>query len=380
MVKCWRGLGYEVEHIGGGDLDKTVNTAEDDIKAKVVFHQKWYRRLAFMSPFVQSYSEHRDICRNRLMFDKLLSLVNQNRPDVIWERSSRLSDAGLRVASETGIPFVLEWKDHIIPYSVSLYHRKAVDVESRKNSLADYIVVESEKLKEDLSREGVEKDKILVAHNAINPEEFKADRDEGQRYRQELGIKEGQVLIGYLGSYAFYHDTARLVLAAEILRSRGEVSIKILMVGAGKEYAHTLQLAEERNLSGSMIIMKPWVAKEDVPKVLSALDIAVLPGCTDIICPIKVQEYMALELATVVPDYSCNREVITEGQTGMLFGPKDEESLAEKLSILAGDSGLRAAMGKQARQEVLQRFTWEKTWGKALQVVMYRMNKCVQRH
>jgi len=96
----------------------------------------------------------------------------------------------------------------------------------------------------------------------------------------------------------------------------------------------------------------------------------VLPGSIELICPIKVQEYMAMELATVVPDYPCNREVIREGQTGMFFEPGNEESLADKLSMLARDNTLRATLGKQARQEVLRRFTWKKTWGKALSEII----------
>ena len=374
LVRCWRELGYEVEHFCGGDLYESSNTLEDDIKAKQDYHQKWYRKLRFMSPFVQSCSEMRDLAHNRRMFGRLRAMVERDKPDIIWERASRLSSAGLTIARMYGIPFVHEWKDHLVPYSFPLYHRRAVNLEKRKNQEADYIVVESDKVKEDLAQEGVDISKILVAHNAVSPEEFQIDTAGRQEYRRRLGIREDEVLIGYLGSYAFYHDMVRLVLAAEILRKQGKACIKILMVGTGKEYEETHRLAEKRNLLGSTVIMEPWVPAETVPKVLSALDVAVLPGSTDIICPIKIQEYMAMELATVVPDYPCNREVITEGQTGLLFEPKNEQSLAGKLSLLAKDTKTRVTLGKNARQEVLRRFTWEKTWGKALQEIMHRIN------
>ena len=44
------------------------------------------------------------------------------------------------------------------------------------------------------------------------------------------------------------------------------------------------------------------------------------------------------------------------------------------VSLLAKDTKTRADLGRQARQEVLRRFTWEKTWGKALQEIMHRIN------
>jgi glycosyltransferase involved in cell wall biosynthesis len=235
--------------------------------------------------------------------------------------------------------------------------------------------VVSEKLKDDLAQEGVSHDKILVAYNAVGPQEFRNNLAARQEHRAELGIGTNEVLIGYLGSYAFYHDMIRLVLVADILKYHKELSIKILMVGTGKQYEETRRLAERQNLLNTMIIMKPWVPKEMVPRILSALDVAVLPGCTGgIICPIKVQEYMAMGLATVIPDYSCNREVITERQTGMLFEPKNEQSLADKLLLLLKDGKLRAVLGKNAREEVFRHFTWERTWGKALQEIMRRIN------
>jgi glycosyltransferase involved in cell wall biosynthesis len=372
VVKCWRSLGYQVDHICGGDLYGSPVSLEADIKSKTQYYKKWYRQVSFMSPLVQTLSEWKNIRHDSLMFTTLDSCVKQQKPDLIWERNCRLSSSGLRIARKIGVPYVLEWKDNLIPYSVSWFHRRVVKLEEKKNREADFVVVESEKLKDDLGREGVDTRKILVAHNAVNPEEFRTDLKQRQEYRRELGIADGEVLVGYLGSYAFYHDMIRLVLAADILKNKKEIPIKVLMVGQGKQYPEARELAEKRNLLDTRVIMKPWVPSATVPKVLSALDIAVLPGCLDIICPIKVQEYMAQELPSVIPDYPCNREVITDGQTGMLFDPKDEKSLADKLIQLAENRELRIAIGKQAREEVIRRFTWEKTWGKALKEILHR--------
>jgi glycosyltransferase involved in cell wall biosynthesis len=322
---------------------------------------------------VNSYSEILDIRQNQKMVQYINSVVKSFHPDIIWARSYRLQSAGLSVAKLKSTPYVHEWTDHLIPYSISLYHHKAVEIEKHKNQQADYIVVVSKKLREDLAQEGMNRDKILVTYNAVDPQVFQSNLADRQEYRAELGIGADEVLIGYLGSYAFYHDMIRLVLAADILRGCKKPPIKILMVGTGEQYGETLQLAEKQNLLNSTVIMKPWVPKETVPKILPSLDIAVLPGCTDIICPIKVQEYMASELAVVVPDYLCNREVVTEGQTGVFFEPKNEKSLADKLLLLARDSRMRATLGKNAREEALRRFTWEQTWGKALQEIMRRI-------
>jgi glycosyltransferase involved in cell wall biosynthesis len=79
---------------------------------------------------------------------------------------------------------------------------------------------------------------------------------------------------------------------------------------------------------------------------------------------------MAAELATVAPDYACNREVIKDGDTGILFEPKNQTDLAEKIIVLARNSELRKRMGQQAREVMIKQFSWETTRGSALKTVI----------
>jgi glycosyltransferase involved in cell wall biosynthesis len=64
--------------------------------------------------------------------------------------------------------------------------------------------------------------------------------------------------------------------------------------------------------------------------------------------------------------------VLRDGETGMLFKPKDESALAKKIAILAADQKLREAIGRRAREEVIRRLSWEATWGAALETVLER--------
>jgi glycosyltransferase involved in cell wall biosynthesis len=302
----------------------------------------------------------------------LEGLCRSFKPAIIWERSCRLHRAGLDVARRIGVPYVLEWKDNIAAYWLSAYRNRARRMERHKNQKADFIVTESEVLRSDLMKEGIDGEKILVAQNAADTDRFRQDSVLRERTRHNLDVAEDTVLVGYLGSYAWYHDAGRLVKAMDVLRKRGNADVRCLMVGAGREYDQTRRLAEKRGLLKSTVVMKPGVPKDEVPGILAALDIAVLPGSTHIICPIKIQEYMASALATIAPDYPCNREVIRDGDTGVLFPPKNEWALADKIAMLAQDSDLRRTMGYDARLEVERRLTWERTWGAALEAILKR--------
>lgn len=363
-------MGHDVLHVCGGDILVGAGEGRTPEYGAVSFHRQWYRRTGILEPLVRSISEWRDIQHDEAMVRHLGTVCHTFKPDLIWERSCRLHCAGLLTARRLGVRYVLEWKDNIASYALSFYRHRARVMERNKNREADFIVTESHVARTHLIRKGIDRSKILVAQNAVDPRQFRRDSNAGQRTRAELGIEPGTVLAGYLGSYAWYHDTGRLVKAMNLLRQRGGTNVRCLMVGAGKEYDIIRQLAERLGLLDAEIIMKPGVPKDDVPGILSALDIAVLPGSTDIICPIKIQEYMACELPSVVPDYACNREVLRDGETGMLFKPKDEEALAEKIAKLAADPSLRLRLGRQAREDVERRFTWKKTWGSALETIL----------
>ncbi len=327
-------------------------------------------------PFVTSVSEFRDIRHDKLMRSQLQDECKNWIPDVVWERSSRLHCAGESIARRYNVPYVLEWKDHLVDYRFSLFRSYALRLEARKCRIADYIVVESEVLRATLERDGIDPGKILVAHNAVRTDEFSRSSDWREKFRNRLSVDADTVLVGYLGSYAFYHDTQRLVLAANLVRKKeGQKKIRILMMGAGKEYSDCRRLAEELGLLDDMLILEPGVPKQEVPEVLAALDIAVLPGSTDIICPIKVQEYMAAELPVVIPDYACNREVVEGGRTGSLFAPGDEEALAGEICALAENAEIRRKFGTAARREMQRRFTWEETWGSALQRILTKSSR-----
>jgi glycosyltransferase involved in cell wall biosynthesis len=293
------------------------------------------------------------------------------RPDVIIERSARLITAGQVCAQQYGIPYVLEWLDHIVPYRLSLYQRRALSCERQKVANADFIIVVSNYLKKQMQEHGVDPRKIVIAHNAVDTEEFRKDAASRIEVRRKLGIADDEMLAGYLGSYAFYHDAKRLVLAADILRRYKCHKLRILMMGDGGNYNECYTLARKLGLTSSpQLVVKPRVPKEEVPGILSAMDVAVLPGSTDIICPIKVQEYMASELPTVLPDYPANREVIKHGETGLFFTPGNELSLADCLLSLGKDPIGSRKMGEKARVIVKSRFTWGSTWGRMLVEVL----------
>lgn len=353
----------KVEMFCGGDY-----TGRSPVAAAGHPSAKSAARRGFFKDFlINTGSELRDLRNDRKVFKALTA--RGEKPACVIERSARFCWAGLRYAKKNRLPYVLEWKDHLLDYRCSLFKRWAANVEKRKVEQADYILVESEVLKKQLTGENCPAEKIIVTYNAVNPQEFAKNERQGVETRRRIGIPEDALVVGYCGSYAFYHDSARMILAAEKLAQRGLKQVKWLLVGSGRDYEQCRRMAAERGLLDSCVFMIPRVPKEEVPKYLAAFDVAILPGSTDIICPIKVMEYMAAETVVMVPDYECNREVVTP-DTGILFTPFSETGIADAVEELLKHPERIRRLGQAARERVCRHFTWDKTYGQALSRIL----------
>lgn len=363
----------EVDLICGGDLQggKGYNNLEHKIESIGDYHQKWYRRNKLMRFFVISYSELKDIVHSLITY-RVIKKRNIAY-GLVWERSSRLHWAGILYAKRHSIPCVLEWKDHLIDYKYSLFKPIAVFVENWKNKNADFISVESKKIKHILISQGIDEKKIYVTYNAVNPNEFSKNIQLGLSIRKQLGIDNSVLLVGYVGSYAFYHDTIRIIKAAKLLKDRNDVNIKWLLIGDGKDRKECEKSAIELGLLNKEIFMLPFQSKEKIPGFLSAMDVTILPGSTDIICPIKVMEYMAAKSVVLVPNYECNREIIQDGYNGLLFTPYDENSIVSQLIKISSNKQLCEQLGENARQTVLKKLVWDKTYGAVLKEIICKI-------
>ena len=266
---------------------------------------------------------------------------------------------------------MLEWKDNLIPYKYSFFIWYARYIEKVKVKKSDFIVVESIVLKNMLiEKYSLNKTKIHVSLNAVNSTEFTdiINSTETNKWKDKFSNPK-KIIVSYLGSFAFYHNCKLLVEAAKVL-SNINPNIGILMVGDGKHKKECESLANQYGLINNTILFLPPVLKSEVPIILKASDICVLPGSTDIICPIKIMEYMASGRATVAPNYACNKEVIKQNETGILFDADNINSLVNVIHKLAEDSALRNKIGDNGQKYAVDYLSWKKTWGNTLKNIL----------
>jgi phosphatidylinositol alpha 1,6-mannosyltransferase len=103
---------------------------------------------------------------------------------------------------------------------------------------------------------------------------------------------------------------------------------------------------------------------EELAATYASLDIFVHSGPHETFGN-TLQEAAASGLPVVAPAAGGPLDLVADGETGFLAGPDDAQALANAVSKLAGDPGLRAAQGKVARRRILAR-TWAAAGGELI--------------
>jgi glycosyltransferase involved in cell wall biosynthesis len=87
--------------------------------------------------------------------------------------------------------------------------------------------------------------------------------------------------------------------------------------------------------------------RSDVEDVYAACDVYVLASHREGF-PRSAMEAAAMGLPVVATDIRGCRQVVEHGSTGLLVPPRSAAGLTDAVARLAGDPGLRAAMGRAA--------------------------------
>jgi type III pantothenate kinase len=98
--------------------------------------------------------------------------------------------------------------------------------------------------------------------------------------------------------------------------------------------------------------------RDDVPALLAASDIVVMPSVNDPF-PLALIEAMAAGAAVVATDSGGHAEAIEDGVTGLLVPPRDPSALAAAVARLAWDVLFRGNLAAAARRSAVERFSPE---------------------
>lgn len=300
----------------------------------------------------------------------LCELAEEIRPSVLHPTTNYMNaQAALAVRDRVGIPTVYEVRGFLEETWLTMRGEESVEseqirmvraVETRCMEEADAVVTLSQSMAAEIAYRGVNKHKITVVPNAVDPEEFQPGHAE-PGLRERLGLREQEIVIGYVSSLVRYEGLQFLLEAiAHLLSIRGEV--RGLVVGEGPERRHLENQAAELGVGGS-VIFTGRVPYRDILSYYGAIDIFVVPRTGARVCqlvsPLKPLEAMAMECPIVVSDVPPLRELVECG-AGKAFTPEDSGDLARTLLPLIENGALRRELGSNGRKWIMEERTWRK--------------------
>lgn len=195
----------------------------------------------------------------------------------------------------------------------------------------------------------------------IDTNVFQRDVLEREKIRNDFGIGDTEILIGYAGSLWYVEGVPFLLKAFGNLVKRHE-NIKLIVIGGmnvpGSD--NVSLFIEELGIKERAILI-PQQPHELIPKYLSACDIACSPKIDCEINraanPIKIYEYMSMGLPTVVSAVGEISNVIENGVNGFLVKPGDEDDLERTLEYVIQNMDSTEEVGKRARAVVIKNYS-----------------------
>ena len=283
---------------------------------------------------------------------RMAHLFRKLRPDIVHTRNWTCIDAiiGARLA---GVPVVIQGE----------HGRDAADPEGRNprrkqvRRILSPFVTEFVTVSRDLARWLVEQvrvpaQKVRTIYNGVDTGRF----SQGDRAtaRQRLGIPEDWAVAGTVGRLDPVKDQVGLIRAFAQTENTGKSALVI--VGDGPSRGQLEAVLKELGVGERVRLLGE---RDDIPAILRALDVFVLPSLGEGISN-SILEAMATGLPVIATRVGGNGELVQDGITGRLIESRHPQVLAEALAAYLGDPARARAHGAAGRERAVDEFGLER--------------------
>lgn len=356
VLNIYRDQGFTpiVVLTGEGDLAEVME--KEGFKVRIqnlgILRRKYVNPKGLINRFQKNYKAYRFL--DRLHREFQFELVYSNTLAVIvgayWAKRNRLTHI---------------WHIHEILLGPSILVRLLSKIMDQSTP---FPIVVSEAVKKHW------KDKFKVArpeviYNGISYDDYLLPYANA---KSELGLSEEKKVITMVGrinpgkGQLFFLEIAKKILMEF-------PQVHFLLVGdpfPGYESIHEemKSVIRENNLQDSISDLG---FRKDIPKILAATDVFVLPSILPDSFPTVILEAMASGLPVVATRSGGAEEMVNDGETGYLIPIGDVERGVEAISKLLSDDNLLKSFGEAGRHKVLNEYNFD-TFKRKLQNHLWR--------
>lgn len=274
--------------------------------------------------------------------------------DIVHANSIR---AGMAVCAAGGPPAVVQIRDCLPPGRAAALSQGFID---RRAAL---VLPNSEFTGRCFRRDGG-RSPIRVLHSPVDLDRFDPSRITREEARARLDLAPDTPVVAVLAQITPWKGQEDAIRLVARLRD-GFPGIRLLLVGSAKFVSGATRYDNVTYKDGLESLVRELALddavrfvgeREDVPEVLAALDVLLVPSWEE---PFgrTVVEGMAMGVPVMATAVGGPAESLRDGVDGFLLPPRDPDAWVGPATRLLGDAGLRARMGAAGRVRAAEQFS-----------------------
>jgi glycosyltransferase involved in cell wall biosynthesis len=247
-----------------------------------------------------------------------------------------------------------------------------VALEKKGAKEADIVITVSEAMMRELVSLGTNPEKIRVCYHGVDAAFFDPDRADPSRLmelRRMYGFAEDDIVVLFMGRLEPVKGVVQLISALSEVRAE-HPTVKLLIIGKGslEEYVRL-----EADRLGGITLNTDFLDADDKLHTYALADLCVFPSLYEPF-GIVALEAAAMGRASVVGAAGTSglAEIVenpaTVRPTGVHVNARNPTDIAWGINLALRDSVRLKSWGKNARQRVLDKFTWQKAAEQTLQI------------
>lgn len=208
-----------------------------------------------------------------------------------------------------------------------------------------------------ITEEGVSPGNLTVIFNGVDPVKFQPlDRENPPPLPE--GLSPGGKSVGIVASLTPEKGHEVFVDAAALTLDQVPDTC-FYIIGTGPEQGKIEEQIVRKGLAGRVFLLG---RRRDLPALLPRLDLLALSSHPyRETLPISTMEGMACGLPTVNTEVGSVRDLVVDGETGILVPPGDPKAMAGAFTRVLMEPGLARSMGRKGRERIEERFTLDRT-------------------
>ena len=291
---------------------------------------------------------------------RLVRLFRRERPQMVHSITPKAGLLSMVAARIAGVPVrVHTFTGLVFPTSEGLRRRLLMLTDRITCRCATHVIAEGEGVRSDLLGHGITKKEVRVlGYGNVRGVDMSyydstpAIAAAAAEIRGALGVSPATFTFVFAGRVVRDKGIDELAEAFCRLCDEG-MDVRLLLAGGEDSGNPISESAREALRSNGRILRAGWVS--DVRPYYAAADALVFPSYREGF-PNVVLEAGAMGLPSIVTDINGSREIVADGQNGVIVPPRDAEALYAAMKSMAEDRPKRDGMAGKARAMVASRY------------------------